>query len=484
MGLSVSVWVACLFRVTDYRGSIDNWVLCLSKFVYYSGHPLLNDDGKFERITREYRSLIACLLLLTLKTLFIVLMALALVAAMMFPGKTLSGSGLRDLPSLSLRETLFPAFLLDWPFLLGSLLPILLLPFLRQKVAHQEYSVLGKFLHYLFLGSQPMAKVQFKLECRFKRELIHTSSPRQHVYVSGLARSGSTALMQCLGQIPDFTSLSYRNMPFLFMPQTGSKLSRGQTEQRERSHLDGMTHDLNSYEALEEPFWLHFVGSGYVEERRLVAHRVSPAVHTEYSKFRTLVAENKSYLAKNNNHLLRASSIHELDATKQLRTRTIIPFREPYAQAESLRRQHKVLSGLQSKDEFALDYMDFLVHHEFGLHTKTPTLTEEAAEPEGDRDSIGFWLDLWKLFYEDAFSLYARSPEFCFFCYEVFRDDPAGAVSSLSAFIDVDREQLDSIPFVRWRENSRGVPSRTSNDPYAALYEKMVRAAINHEADY
>ncbi len=71
--------------------------------------------------------------------------------------------------------------------------------------------------------------------------------------------------MQYLGQLPEFVSLSYLNMPFIFMPRTGPKtMSKDRGHEKERSHKDGMTHSLSTYEALEEPFWLHFVGADFV----------------------------------------------------------------------------------------------------------------------------------------------------------------------------------------------------------------------------
>ena len=44
-----------------------------------------------------------------------------------------------------------------------------------------------------------------------------------HVFVSGLARSGTTALLNALYQSGTFASLSYDDMPFILAPNFGQK---------------------------------------------------------------------------------------------------------------------------------------------------------------------------------------------------------------------------------------------------------------------
>ena len=478
LGCIASTALILFFRVLDYTKSINNWILSISKFVYFSGHPRLDDDQKFALITREYKSVALSLLGLILKTLLIILVALATVAVLVAGRRLVQGN---TLPASTMA--LFPKYLLDWPFIVGTLLPLVSLCFLPKKAREDDYSALDRFLHYLFLGNKTMTRLQFWFECTLNARTIRSTAPSQHIYVSGLARSGSTSLMQYLGQLPGFVSLSYRNMPFVFMPRTGSKLvSKKKAEVKVRAHKDGMTHSLSSYEALEEPFWLHYVGSDYIDEDRLSRHSIPKEVHSRYQKFRTLVADDKTYLAKNNNHLLRAKSLHQLDAEKGLRTRTIIPFREPYAQAKSLLQQHRILSSLQSKNDFALDYMDLLAHHEFGLDRKTTMLTEEAEETfsDGDPDSIEHWLNVWYVFYRDALHLYAGESGFCFFCYENYQKDPRGSLLSLCSFIHVAPARMESIGVKRWQQDS-SQREATPGAKLAALYEKMAQVAINHE---
>jgi hypothetical protein len=418
-----------------------------------------------------------------IKVSVIVLLTVVVIALTATLGELVRKGTLPRPSSPHFGESIFPEYLLRWPFIVGTLIPALFLPFFKKKPRSEEYSALDKFLHYLFVGNRGMAKLQFKFECFVHQKCLRSTAPSQNIYVSGLARSGSTALMQYLGQLRDFESLSYRNMPLLFMPRTGSRLiSNKKSTEKERSHKDGMTHSLSTYEALEEPFWLHFAGLDFIRATHLFQHNISEEVHAKYQKFRALVGGEKTYLAKNNNHLLRAKSLHQLDAQMGLVTRTIIPFREPVAQAKSLLAQHKIMSKLQSEDDFALDYMDFLVHHEFGLHAKTLVLGEESDKPRpsGDMNTIDYWLQVWNEYYQAAFELCATDSEFCFFCYEDFLRDPRASLSRLRPFIHMTSEQMKPIEFKKWGKKSLDKNINIDNK-YSILYKKMVRIAINHE---
>ncbi|MEL6107923.1 MAG: sulfotransferase, partial [Planctomycetota bacterium] len=308
--------------------------------------------------------------------------------------------------------------------------------------------------------------------------------PDQNVYVSGLARSGSTALMQYLGQLPDYKSLSYQNMPFLFMPRIASRLiPRKEQLEQERAHKDGMTHSLSSYEALEEPFWLHFAGTDFISDECLTRHEVDEPTHANYSRFRGLIAGESTYLAKNNNHLLRAASIHRRDKQNGLRTRTIIPFRDPLTQSRSLLKQHIILSKLQRENRFALDYMDFLVHHEFGLHLKAHSLgsTDATSIADSNPEHLTHWLQAWVRFYGDAYESFSDDPDACFFCYEDFLIDPKNSLSSLIPFLNISPSQFDSIETKTWSKTN---PTQEDNpsEESVELYNRLRGVAINHEA--
>ncbi|WP_339687856.1 hypothetical protein [Gimesia maris] len=482
-GVVVSLILMIVFKGLQIRRSVDSWILSIAKFVYHSGHPLYDDDQRFRLAKQAYKPVVFSFLQVLFRIVLIVLLVGSTIALLAITLESARGENQKSFFSPELwRESAFPQYLLHWPFIAGTLLPLILLPFLPKTSGSWEYSALDKFLHYLFLGNRGITRLQWCFECIMNRkELV---PPLQQVYIAGLARSGSTSLMQHLGQLPEFVSLSYRNMPFVLMPRTGPKLiSRKTDKERERSHKDGMLHSLSTYEALEEPFWLHFAGPDFIQEERLIQHNVAEDIHVEYQKFRSMVAGGKTYLMKNNNHLLRAKSLHRLDAGNELTTKTVIPFREPYAQAKSLLEQHNILSKLQKEDDFALDYMDLLVHHEFGLHSKILLLGEYDDESltASDPSCLEHWLRVWHVFYRDAFDLYAGEPDFCFFCYEKYLANPRGSLLSLCPFLDIDAKRFEAIEVKEWRRTRSEQDESTVPSDSRQLYDKLVKVAINHE---
>ncbi len=57
-----------VYWLVKYTKSTNRWIDSISRFVYFSGHPLLDDDQKFERIAKEYKSVALSLLAVILKT--------------------------------------------------------------------------------------------------------------------------------------------------------------------------------------------------------------------------------------------------------------------------------------------------------------------------------------------------------------------------------------------------------------------------------
>ena len=85
-----------------------------------------------------------------------------------------------------------------------------------------NYSWLQQRLHQFALSTQFMREVTFDAES----SLISTNKQNEnHVFVGGLARSGSTILLNALHKSNEFASLSYKDMPFILAPNLWSKLS-------------------------------------------------------------------------------------------------------------------------------------------------------------------------------------------------------------------------------------------------------------------
>ena len=481
-GVFVSFVVIIFFKSLKFIKSVNNWIIVISKFVYYSGHPLLDDDQIYKQITKRFRSVFTSLLIVIIKIIFLFIVIFVVIALSSLAVSVFRGEGIPSFGSEEFLSFYFPKYLLDFPFIIGTLIPLFFLPFLKKKrIEKGPYSPMDKFLHYTFLGNKNLAILLFRFEIWRNRKYLKSIKPNQNVYISGMARAGTTALMQYLGQIEQFRSLSYRNLPFLFLPKLWlSFTKKGNSKENERFHQDGIKHSLNSYEALEEPFWRAFIGDKYIDDNTIKTHTIDEKLFNHYNSFRRLVAGNRIYLAKNNNHLLRAKSLQEFDNKIGNNTITIIPFRNPYDQARSLMRQHKLLSGLQNEDEFTLDYMDFLVHHEFGLNNKAPLLNDKMEDFKSSYNinSIEYWLDIWYFFYEEAYLKFSKLKNFHFFCYESFVDDPKSSLITLLKVLDIPSNLMDGVIIQEFNLKNK-IFEEGASKKFMELYEKLKSTSLN-----
>ena len=79
----------------------------------------------------------------------------------------------------------------------------------------QNYSFIQKELHKLLLSRKLIKKIFFEIEKGLFLEKKFDFYADKHVFIGGLPRSGTTALLYYLYNSNDFASLTYSNMPFI-----------------------------------------------------------------------------------------------------------------------------------------------------------------------------------------------------------------------------------------------------------------------------
>ncbi len=265
---------------------------------------------------------------------------------------------------------------------------------------------------------------------------------RKHVFISGLARAGTTALMRLFYETGEFCSLTYRDMPFPLSPNLWRKCRGGgdrEGRMNERAHADGMMVDFDSPEALEEVFWRVFCGDQYILPDRLTA---MAAGKSEIEKFRKYIAgllqinDSERYLSKNNNNIIRLSSIRKAFPNSVM----IIPFRDPIQHSLSLHNQHRRFVALHREDKFSKKYMKWLVHHEFGSDHRFFDLHSTASTKS--LDDPEYWLEQWINVYGYILNhAQETNLELCFVGYEELCDDPEMVWKAVAHCATV-REQL------------------------------------------
>jgi hypothetical protein len=187
---------------------------------------------------------------------------------------------------IEFRNLDFSSFTAILVLSLGATLPFIIPGRKKRKT---EYSELSQLLHRLALDNYNLAFKLFKWERR-RRKKKGVSTRKDFVIVSGLARAGTTSLMNKLAEMDGFVSLSYANMPFLLCPNTWSRFYRPKSGKlKERSHKDGIMIGLNSNEALEEYFFKVKARDGYILPNALTGYHLPEQDYLDYLDYQSLV---------------------------------------------------------------------------------------------------------------------------------------------------------------------------------------------------
>jgi len=255
------------------------------------------------------------------------------------------------------------------------------------------------------------------LESDLLRERIARITLDRPVFITGLARSGTTILLNLFSSLPEVGTHRYRDFPFLFVPYSWNHFQNRLATTAppvERPHADRITITRDSPEAFEEPLWMHFFP--HVHDPN--AHHVLSAsddnaafnaFYVAHLRKLLLVRNCERYVSKGNYNVARVQYIAHLfpDA------RFVVPIRHPLTHVDSLVRQHRLFTRYSEQDERVPEYMRAAGHYEFGPQRVPINLDEGstartlAAWAEGD-DALGYAV-MWRSVYAHVRALLQRS---------------------------------------------------------------------------
>lgn len=266
-----------------------------------------------------------------------------------------------------------------------------------------NYNFVQKFLHNFIFSNNFILKSLYEIEKIFYPQNIDDIKYNHHIFITSLPRSGTTILLNYIFDSQNFSSLTYKQMPFILSPNTFSKINFfSSNKKKERAHTDGILYNLDSPEAFDEIFFNIFS-----EEE----------ISNEIYNFISLVLKlnnKKRYLSKNNYNYKRIKFIQKLLPNSLF----LIPIRNPSQQAYSLFKQHKNFLKLQEKDNFVLKYMNYLGHHEFGKNHKFWFKPYKFH----DSNDHNYWLEQWLIFYKKNLNEYKEHANCLFIKYEKLTD--------------------------------------------------------------
>lgn len=231
------------------------------------------------------------------------------------------------------------------------------------------------------------------LESRLLVDLLEPVAIRRPIYIAGLARSGSTVLLETVASYPGVASHRYRDFPFVFTPYWWNRYldrtPRKRAVPRPRVHADGLVVSSESPEALEEPLWMAFFQSAHDIHTSQVlgaesSHLDFVSFYRNHIRKLLVVRSGERYACKGNYHVSRLEYLLTLfpDA------RFLIPIRQPRDHVASLMKQHRLFTEGETRYPRSLLQMRACGHFEFGLDRRAINF--------GDSEAVSALERMWK----------------------------------------------------------------------------------------
>ncbi|RRQ21698.1 sulfotransferase family protein [Thiohalobacter thiocyanaticus] len=240
------------------------------------------------------------------------------------------------------------------------------------------------FLGGLLELSPGLCRMLGNLETRLLADALDDIRIVSPVYITGLARSGSTLLLEMLDWHPDTASHRYRDFPMLHTPYWWSRFldytPRADSGPAERAHRDGIQVTPESPEAFEEVLWMkHFPDLHRASVSSVLDGDTSnpdfEAFYRDHIRKLLLIRQGRRYLSKANYNITRLEYLLKIfpDA------RFVVPVRNPVWHIASLMKQHRLFCAGQKDNPRALKHLQRVGHFEFGLDRR-PINTGDARE--------------------------------------------------------------------------------------------------------
>lgn len=314
------------------------------------------------------------------------------------------------------------------------------------------------FLLTRFAQTLPGAlKLLGDVETDFLRDQLEAVRLDRPVLIAGLARSGSTILLNLFSRLPEVGTHRYRDFPFVFVPYSWNFFQErlGTSEAPiERPHKDRITITRDSPEAFEEPMWMHFFPHVHDANanHRLTAEDNDPQFNEFYRehlrKILLVRGGRRRYVSKGNYNVARIEYLAQLlpDA------RFVVPIRHPVSHVNSLVRQHRLFTRYSEEDPRVPEYMRAAGHYEFGPQRVPINLDSDSpsrvlsAWSEG-QDALGYAV-MWRSVYSHVQSLMstdsAIAERITIVRYEDFCANPPTTLERLFGFCELT-EGLDAL---------------------------------------
>ena len=273
----------------------------------------------------------------------------------------------------------------------------------------------------LFVGwTFPLWKKLGDVETRLLRKGLSGIAVRRPVFITGLARSGSTILLEVLNSCQNVVTHKYRDYPMLCTPYSWNKLINPflskKVKETERAHFDRIMISREHPESMEEVLWMKFFrslhdpsNSNVLDET--VRNASFERFYREHIAKLLLLRGGERYVSKGNYLISRIKYLLKIFPDAQF----VIPVRHPTTHVASLMKQHAIFSREEHRDPRILGYMKRVGHYEFGKNRAPINLgnnrdTSEIVDLWNSVDEVRGWARYWSAVYSYLFALLQEQP--------------------------------------------------------------------------
>lgn len=220
-------------------------------------------------------------------------------------------------------------------------------------------------------AAAPLWRALGELEYELLAPRLEAIAIEAPVFVTGLARSGTTMLLTVLSQADGVATHRYRDFPFLFTPIAWNwfqdRMPAAPGAEVERPHRDRIRITKESAEAFEEPLWqsffpwVHDPAACHVLDAE-TRHAKFEACFVSHLRKILWLRRGRRYLSKGNYNVARIAYLARLFPG----ARFVVPVREPVAHVRSLVDQHALFCRYAADDPRVPAYLAAAGHYEFG----------------------------------------------------------------------------------------------------------------------
>jgi len=242
----------------------------------------------------------------------------------------------------------------------------------NQDIQFPLSGYVGYVITKFFDLSRPLTFLLDRLETMMLINDLRKLTIEKPIYITGLARAGTTIILEMLSKHHDLASHQYKHLIMPYLPYSLHYISKNtkiHTKPMERIHKDGIMITRDSPEAVEEVFWRKFFKDIHNENTsNIIGGTFSNPKFERFYKnhIKKLLISQKSsrYLVKNNYNITRLGYLLSIFPDSKF----LLIIRNPVNHIASLIKQTKLFIKMEQEIPFLQDWMRIVGHQEFGHH--------------------------------------------------------------------------------------------------------------------